>query len=106
MVTYNIKDNGDGTRNVKLVREPKSAERVIYASKPSGKPMNIGMNAAKRRANRLDRQDRARILQVLGAGLPKRDAHHSELVRSRHRCYHERHAEFARSQSDGKGKQE
>ena len=101
MPTYNIKDNGDGTRNVKLVREPKSAERVIYASKPSGKPMNIGMNAAKRRARRLDRQDRAKILQVLGTGLPKRDAHHSELVLSRHHYYHEQHDEFVRLQSDG-----
>jgi hypothetical protein len=78
--------------------------RVIYVSKKGGKPLVIGMNAAKRRARRLDTQDRAKIIQVLGAGMPKRDAHHSELVRSRHRYYHEQHDEFVRSHSSGDGK--
>jgi hypothetical protein len=63
--------------------------RYIYVSKKGGKPMNIGMNQAKRRAARLDKQDRAKIIQVIGSGSPKRDAHHSELVRSRYRYYRE-----------------
>jgi hypothetical protein len=46
------------------------------------------MNAAKRRAHRLDKQDRAKVVQMLGAGLPMQSAHHQELVRSRHRYYH------------------
>lgn len=62
----------------------------VYVSQAGGKPMNIGMNAAKRRARRLDKQDRAKILKVLGAGLPIAPRHHQELVRSRHRYYHER----------------
>jgi hypothetical protein len=75
--------------------------RVVYQSRKGGKPLDIGMNAAKRRAHRLDKQDRAKILRVLGTGLPKRDAHHSELVLSRHHYYHEQHDEFVRLQSDG-----
>jgi hypothetical protein len=80
--------------------------RIVYASKPGGKPLNIGMNVAKRRAHRLDKQDRARIIQVLGAGMPDDSrTHHQALVKSRHRYYHEQHDEFvrARSQSDGSG---
>ncbi len=44
--------------------------RYIYVSRKGGKPLNIGVNAAKRRAHRLDTQDRAKIVKLLGAGLP------------------------------------
>jgi hypothetical protein len=67
--------------------------RVIYASKKGCKPLNIGMNAAKRRAHRLDKQDRAKVVKLLGAGLPMQAQHHQDLVRSRHRYYHEQHEE-------------
>jgi len=97
MVTYNIKNNGDGTRNVSLAREPKSAERVIYASKKGGKPLNIGVNHAKRRAKRLDKRDQLTVLKTLGAGLPRQHSHHQQLVASRHRYYHEQRDAFVRS---------
>ena len=71
--------------------------RYVYVSKKWGKPLNIGMNAAKRRAHRLDKQDRAKVVKLLGAGLPMQSVHHQELVRSRHRYYHEAHDEFISS---------
>jgi hypothetical protein len=67
--------------------------RYIYVSNKGGKPLNIGVNAAKRRAARLDRQDRAKVIEVLGPGLPNKLAHHQQLVASRHRYYHEAHDE-------------
>lgn len=73
--------------------------KVIYASREGGKPLNIGINRAKRVAASADKRDRAIILQQLGTGLPKRDAHHSTLVRSRHRYYHEAHDEFVKSRT-------
>jgi hypothetical protein len=73
--------------------------RFIYVSNKGSKPLNIGVNRAKRRARRLDKQDRAKILQFIGAGSPKGDVHHSQLVRSRHRYYHEQHEEFVRERS-------
>jgi hypothetical protein len=72
--------------------------RYIYVSKEGGKPLDIGVNRAKRRAHRLDRQDRAKVVQLLGAGLPMQAKHHQQLVRSRHRYYHEQHQEFVRGQ--------
>ena len=69
--------------------------RVIYASKKGGKPLNIGVNAVKRRAHRLDKQDRAKVVKLLGSGLPMQSQHHQQLVRSRHRYYHEQHDEHA-----------
>lgn len=72
--------------------------RYIYVSKKGGKPMNIGMNQAKRIARRSDKQDRAKIVEVLGAGMPKNGIHHSELVRSRHRYYREQYEEGVREQ--------
>jgi hypothetical protein len=75
--------------------------RYLYVSRPGGEPLNVGINAAKRRAKRLDKQDRLKILQVLGAGMPQNDIHHSELVRSRHRSTHQAiREEIANSQSD------
>jgi hypothetical protein len=70
--------------------------RYIYVSKKGGKPLSIGMNAAKRRAHRLDKADRLKVVTLLGPGLPKQSQHHQELVRSRHRYYHEQHEEFVR----------
>jgi hypothetical protein len=70
--------------------------RYIYRSEKGGKPMNIGMNAAKRRAARLDKQDRAKVVKYLGS-MPKASEHHQQLVRSRHRYYHEQHDEFLRA---------
>jgi hypothetical protein len=78
--------------------------RYIYISRAGGKPLNIGMNAAKRRAHRLDAQDRAKVVKVLGTGLPMQSIHHQELVRSRHRYYHEQHEELVRSQASGEVK--
>jgi hypothetical protein len=72
--------------------------RIVYASKKGGKPLNIGMNAAKRRAHRLDKQDRAKVVKVLGSGLPIQHTHHKELVGARHRYYHEQHEELVRGQ--------
>jgi len=74
--------------------------RYIYVSKPGGKPMDIGINRAKRHAHRLDKQDRDKVVQLLGSGLPMQSQHHQMLVASRHRYYHEQHAD-SRSQSDG-----
>jgi len=61
--------------------------RYIYISRAGGKPLNIGMNAAKRRAHRLDAQDRAKVVKLLGTGLPMQAQHHQQLVRSRHRYW-------------------
>ena len=74
--------------------------RYIYVSKPGGKPMNIGMNQAKRVARHADKRDRLAVLQHLGS-MPKETRNHQQLVRSRHRYYHEQHDEFVRSQSSG-----
>lgn len=60
--------------------------RYIYQGE---KPLNIGMNQAKRVARSADRRDRLAILFHMGAGSPKRDAHHGELVYRRHRYYAE-----------------
>jgi hypothetical protein len=73
--------------------------RYIYVSNKGGKPLNIGVNAAKRRAARLDKQDRAKVVEWLGPGLPKAYEHHQQLVASRHRYYHDQHEEFVRGQS-------
>lgn len=75
--------------------------RIIYASKKGGKPLNVGMNQAKRIARSADRRDQATVLATLGAGLPRQHNHHQQLVRSRHRYYHEQHEEFVKgSQSN------
>jgi hypothetical protein len=75
--------------------------RYIYVSKPGGKPMNIGMNQAKRVARSADKRDQALVLAQLGPGLPRQHKHHQELVQRRHRYYREAHEEFVRSQSSG-----
>jgi hypothetical protein len=87
---YVIETNEDGTRKrVYEKPEPKSAERYIYVSTKGGKPLNIGMNKAKRVARRADECDQAQVLKALGPGLPRQHSHHQELVRQRHRYYHE-----------------
>jgi hypothetical protein len=72
--------------------------RYIYISKAGGKPMNIGMNQAKRVARRADRRDRLAVLAHLGS-MPKQYRNNQELVRARHHYYHEQHEEFIRGQS-------
>jgi hypothetical protein len=74
--------------------------RYIYVSRKGGKPMNIGVNRAKRVARSSDKRDRLIVLAHLGS-MPKQYKHHQELVLTRHRYYHEQHAEFVRSQSSG-----
>jgi hypothetical protein len=78
--------------------------RYIYVSKKGGKPMDIGMNKAKRIARSADQRDQAIVLKQLGPGLPRQHSHHQTLVASRHRYYHEQHSEFTRSQSSGEVK--
>jgi hypothetical protein len=70
--------------------------RYIYISKKDGKPMNLGMNQAKRVARSADERDQAAVLKTLGPGLPRQHSHHQQLVKSRHRYYHEAHEEFVR----------
>lgn len=62
--------------------------RYIYVSKPGGKPLNIGINKAKRIARSADERDRAIVIAQLGPGLPKQAKHHQELVQRRHAYYH------------------
>lgn len=69
--------------------------RYIYVSKKGGKPMNIGVNEAKRVARHADERDQAAVLKTLGPGFPREHSHHQQLVLSRHRYYHD--------QYDGKG---
>jgi hypothetical protein len=73
--------------------------RYVYISKKGGKPMNVGMNRAKRIARSADKRDQLNVLATLGTGLPRQHSHHQQLVRSRHRYYAEQH-----SQSSGDGK--
>jgi len=61
--------------------------RYIYVSKKDGKPLNIGMNRAKRVARAADKRDQARVLEELGPGLPRQHHFHQELVRQRHAYY-------------------
>jgi hypothetical protein len=60
--------------------------RYIYESHKGGKPMNLGINRAKRLARTMDRRDRLMILAHLGS-MPKQDRLHQELVKQRHRYY-------------------
>lgn len=73
--------------------------RYIYVSKKGGKPLNIGVNQAKRVAHSADRRDQLMVLKTLGTGLPRQHEHYQQLVLSRHRYYHEQHEEFVRGQS-------
>jgi hypothetical protein len=72
--------------------------RYIYVSKKGGKPMNIGVNQAKRIARHADRRDQVTVLKTLGTGLPRQHEHHQQLAASRHRYYHDSHEEFLRGQ--------
>ncbi len=78
--------------------------RYIYVSKKGGKPLNIGVNQAKRVARSADKRDQALVLAKLGPGLPREHRHHQTLVLSRHLYYHEQHDEFVRSHSSGEVK--
>jgi hypothetical protein len=63
--------------------------RYIYVSNKGSKPLNIGMNQAKRVAHYADERDRALVVKSLGGGLPTESRHHQELVQRRHRYYRE-----------------
>jgi hypothetical protein len=58
--------------------------RYIYVSKKGGKPLDIGVNKAKRIARSADKRDQLAILTVLGPGLPRQHSHHQALVLARH----------------------
>jgi hypothetical protein len=73
--------------------------RYVYVSKKGGKPLNIGMNQAKRVARSADKRDQLIVIAKLGHGLPREHRHHQQLVLSRHRYYHEQHEEFIRGQA-------
>lgn len=73
--------------------------RYIYVSQKGGKPLNIGVNRAKRIARSADQRDQLAVLKTLGPGLPRQHSHHQTLVLSRHRYYHDQHEEFVRGQS-------
>ena len=79
-----------------LMPSGKQPSRYIYISKKGGKPMDIGMNQAKRVARSADERDQLAVLKMLGPGLPRQHGHHQRLVLSRHRYYHEQHEEFIR----------
>src|SRR5271165_5613505 len=97
---YIIETSEDGTkRRVYEKPEPQSRARRIYASRKGGKPMDIGMNQAKRVARSADKRDQLAVLATLGTGLPRQHEHHQRLVLSRHRYYHDQHEEFVRGRS-------
>lgn len=72
--------------------------RYIYISSKGGKPLNIGMNRAKRVARTADERDQLNVLKTLGPGYPRQRDHHQQLVLTRHTYYHEQHEEFLRGQ--------
>jgi hypothetical protein len=61
--------------------------RLLYASKPGGKPLRLGMNQAKRNARAADRREQLIVLRMLGPGLPRQHSHHQQLVKQRHAYY-------------------
>jgi hypothetical protein len=65
--------------------------RYIYVSHKGAKPFNIGMNKAKRVARAADERDTRQVRKTLGPGFPRQKLHHTQLVRRRHRYYHEQH---------------
>ena len=56
--------------------------RYIHIS-TDGATMNIGVNKAKRRAKRLDKQDQAAVVKKIGPGLPRQRMHHQAVVKAR-----------------------
>ena len=63
------------------------AVRLLYPSTKGGKPLNIGMNRAKRVARSSDRRDQITVQRQLGPGLPRQHGAHQALVRRRHEYY-------------------
>jgi hypothetical protein len=57
--------------------------RYLYVSKKGGKPLDIGMNQAKRVARSADERDQLAVLKTLGPGLPRSRVHHQALVKLR-----------------------
>lgn len=61
--------------------------RTIYTSKKGGKPLDIGMNKAKRVARSADQRDQLIVQKSLGPGLPRQRTHHRALVAQRRAYY-------------------
>ena len=72
--------------------------RYVYVSNKGSKPMNIGMNKAKRIARRADKIDTAIVRRELGPEMPQQRMNYKLLVFHRHRYYHDQHEEFVRGQ--------
>lgn len=70
--------------------------RLIYHAEKNGKPLNVGMNHAKRIARRMDQRDQVAVQKELGTGLPQQRHHHQELVKQRHAYYADRYEETCR----------
>src|SRR5580658_8204818 len=68
--------------------------RVTYPSRKGGKPLNIGMNRAKRVARSADKRDQLAVLKELGPNLPRQHSHHQQLVKQRHQYYGDVHDEL------------
>ena len=73
--------------------------RLIYRSERGGKPLNVGMNRAKKIARSADTRDQLAVQKELGFGLPQQRGHHQELVRQRHGYYADRYEEASRERS-------
>jgi hypothetical protein len=65
-----------------------------------GKPLNIGMNQAKRVARSADRLEQLLVQRAFGPGHPRQHRNHQQLVRARHSYYHGQHEEFLRGQKN------
>jgi hypothetical protein len=74
--------------------------RLIYHSTKGGKPLNLGINHAKRIARRADRRDQLAVQRELGVGLPQQKNHHQQLVKQRHAYYADRYEEVQRASHD------
>lgn len=67
--------------------------RYIYVHPDTGprKPLNSGINYAKRVARDADKRDQLAVQAELGFGLPQQRNKHQHLVQSRHSAYHDRY---------------
>lgn len=77
--------------------------RLIYHSERGGKPLNVGMNHAKRVARAADRRDTRTVQREFGPGFPKQIANHQQLVKHRHAYYHDQYAARAGADNSDTG---
>ena len=82
-----VKQDTDRGYTETVMPPKRTTGRMIYPSPKGGKPLNFGMNYAKRVARVADRRDQRTVQQKLGFGLPRQHSHHQELVRQRHAYY-------------------